>query len=206
MLLKQCKNLILILPLGIQGRSHTLLVLFLEVSALVDQEFDHLVLIVVDGVVNRTLVLCVLMIEGGAQVDNLLTLTNVALSHRVIDARLPILILPVHAVTAMVAQVVDDERVTLPGGIEQWRLLELVLFSWVNAELDKHLEHLEGQIPVLDNTCMENRRLTEIFGLTDKKLDVDCRLTNKPNNFIDLTALNFIENGLQEGIRLARLQ
>jgi hypothetical protein len=173
-LLQQCKNLVLILFLGVHGWSHTLLVLFLEVGALVDQEFDHLVLIVVNGIVNRPLVLSVLVIEGGAQVDNLLGLANVALSYRVIDARLPILILPVHTVTALVAQVVEDARVALPGCIEQWCLLEQVFLQWVDPELDQHLDHLEGRLMVCVNTSVENRRLTEIFGLTDEKLDIDC--------------------------------
>ena len=204
-LLEQCKDLLLALPFRVESRCDAFLVMLEQVGSSVDQVLDHFVLIVVDRVVNRPLVLSILVIEARAEVDELLRHADMTLAHRVVNARLPVLVLPVDGVAAGVAEVVNDGAVTFTRGVKERRLLELVFFDWIDAELDEHFEHLEGQVLVLDNAGVENGRLTEIFGLADQLLHVDGRLTHETNNLVDFTALDLVENGLMERVLLARL-
>lgn len=55
------------------------------------------------------------------------------------------------------------------------------------------------------DASVEDGRLTEIFRLIKHLFDVDRGITDKTNDFIDLTTLNFVENDLVERTYRTRL-
>ena len=76
-----------------------------------------------DGVVERTLVLRVCVIDVGTQFDEQLYCAYVALTCRIVDASLPVLVLTVDVVLAAVHKVLDGLIVTLSTRIKDWSLL-----------------------------------------------------------------------------------
>ena len=71
----------------------------------------------------------------------------------------------VDGIATLIAEVLDGLEVAFPRSVEEWCLLESVFLGRVDSQLNKHLDHLEGQLVVGDDAGRENRRLTEIFGL-----------------------------------------
>ena len=105
----------------------------------------------------------------------------------------------------MVAEEIDRLGVALSRGVEDRGLLERILFDRIHAELDENFDHSKSKVFVRDDSCMENRCLTEIFGLIEDKFHINGRLADQANHFVNISSLNFIENGLVERTWLSRL-
>ena len=76
-----------------------------------------------DGVVERTLVLCISMVDVSTQFNEQLDCAYVALSSRVVDTSLSILVLAVDVVLAVVHKVLNRLIVTLSTRIKDRSLL-----------------------------------------------------------------------------------
>ena len=126
-----------------------------------------------DGIVDRPLILCVFMVERCAQVNQLLNSASVAFSCRIVKARLSVLVLPIDGVTALVAEEIDRLGVAFSRGVEKRGLLEGILLNRVHAELDENLDHSESKVFVGDDSGVENRCLTEIFGLIEDEFHIN---------------------------------
>lgn len=79
-----------------------------------------------------------------------------ALTTGVVDRRLPIHVLPIHIVSALFDEVLDGRCVALSTGVEEWGLLQSVFLLRVDAKLDQHFDHFEGQLRVADNAGRED--------------------------------------------------
>ena len=115
---------------------HSLLVFHLQVSSLVYQEFTHLEATQLDGIVEWPLILGVHDVEVGPQVNQLLYCLCVTFADRVVYRRLTVLVLLIEIFYAPRDKVIDHSLVAFPRSIEDWRLLQSILFEWVDAHLD----------------------------------------------------------------------
>jgi len=136
-----------------------------QVRSLIDEELDHFEVVLVDCIVDGSLRLGVGVVERCPHVNEHLSRLDVAFAHCIVNRCLPVLVLAVNRIATLIAEVLDGLMVALPRSVEEWRLLESVFLGRVDSQLDKNLDHLEGQLVVGDNARRENRRLTEIFGL-----------------------------------------
>ena len=109
---------------GIEGRRDTFFVLHLQVSSLINQKLDHFEAISIDGVIDWSLTLGVGVVEARPEVDKLLCGTDVAFSNRIINRRLPILVLSIDDVSSLGTQEIDDFGIAFTSCIEKRRLLK----------------------------------------------------------------------------------
>ena len=121
---EEIKNLWFVLFLGIEGRGNTFFVLQIQVSSLINQKLDHFKAISIDGVIDWSLTLGVGVVEACPEVDKLLCRTDVTFSDRIVDRRLPILVLSVDNVSSMATQEIDDFGIAFTSCIEKRRLLQ----------------------------------------------------------------------------------
>ena len=89
---------------GPMSRSHPFLVLSAQISALVNEEFDHLVTIVLNCVINWSLIFSVRDVELGSKLDQLLHNFDVPFTRCIEDRGLSVLVLHIHQVYSIVAQ------------------------------------------------------------------------------------------------------
>ena len=120
---EEIKNLWFVLFLGIEGRRDTFFVLHIQVSSLINQKLDHFKAISIDGVIDWSLTLGVGVVEARPEVDKLLCGTDVAFSNRIVNRRLPILVLSVDDVS-LGTQEIDDFGIAFTSCIEKRRLLQ----------------------------------------------------------------------------------
>ena len=73
----------------------------------------------------------------------------------------------------MVAEEIDRLGVAFSCGVEKRGLLEGILLDRVHAELDENLDHSESKVFVGDDSGVENRCLTEIFGLIEDEFHIN---------------------------------
>ena len=73
----------------------------------------------------------------------------------------------------MVAEEIDRLGVALSRGVEKRGLLERILLDRIHAKLDENFDHSESKVFVGDDSSVENRCLTEIFGLIEDEFHIN---------------------------------
>ncbi len=74
----------------------------------------------------------------------------------------------------------------------------------VDAHLDEHLEHLQRQLSVSDDTGGESEGLVESDTIVNDLRDIYARLSDHSDNFIDIASLYLLEESFMEGVAMAR--
>ena len=117
-------------------------------------------------------------------------------SNGIVHSSLAVLVLAVQILAAQRDEVGDQGSISLSRGIEDWILLQSVLFMRVDTHLDQDFHHLECQFLITDDAGCERKRLGEVLQLVDYLAKVNVGLTSDTDDLIDITSFDFFKDNL----------
>ena len=130
-----------------------------------------------------------------------------ALSNGIVDSGLTILVLPIQVLTTQRDEIAYEAGFAFSGGVEDWDLLQCVLFERIDAHLNQNLHHLDRLLLVANDASLEGEGLREVLGFVHNLTKIDSRLTRNAHDFINVASLDFFKNCLlKRGVLIEKKQ